>query len=56
MTTINRQWHLASRPSGEPSAANFRLVEAPLPELKDGEVLVRHHYLSLDPNGLLTII
>ena len=49
MTTINRQWHLASRPSGEPSAANFRLVEAPLPELKDGEVLVRHHYLSLDP-------
>ena len=50
MTTINRQWHLASRPSGEPSAANFRLVEAPLPELKDGEVLVRHHYLSLDPS------
>ena len=49
MTTINRQWHLASRPSGEPSAANFRLVEAPLPELKDGEVLVRHHFLSLDP-------
>ena len=49
MTTINRQWHLASRPSDEPSAANFRLVETPLPELKDGEVLVRHHYLSLDP-------
>ena len=49
MTTINRQWHLASRPNGEPSAANFRLVEAPLPELADGEVLVRHHYLSLDP-------
>jgi len=49
MTTINRQWHLASRPTGEPTAANFRLVEAPLPELKDREVLVRHHYLSLDP-------
>jgi NADPH-dependent curcumin reductase len=48
-TTINRQWHLASRPSGEPTAANFRLMEAPLPELADGEVLVRHHYLSLDP-------
>ena len=49
MSTINRQWHLASRPSGEPNAANFRLVEAPLPELADGEVLVRHHFLSLDP-------
>ncbi len=49
MTTLNRQWHLASRPKGEPTADNFRLVETPLPELKDGEVLVRHHYLSLDP-------
>ena len=49
MTTINRQWQLASRPTGEPTAANFRLVEAPVPELKDGEVLVRHHFMSLDP-------
>ena len=49
MTTINRQWQLASRPTGEPTAANFRLVETPVPELKDGEVLVRHHFMSLDP-------
>jgi NADPH-dependent curcumin reductase len=48
-TTVNRQWLLASRPSGEPTAANFRLVESPLPELQDGQVLVRHHYMSLDP-------
>ena len=48
-TTMNKQWQLASRPSGEPTAANFRLVEAPVPELKDGEVLVRHHFMSLDP-------
>lgn len=46
---INRQWHLASRPSGEPSPANFRLVETPVPQLSEGQVLVRHHYLSLDP-------
>jgi NADPH-dependent curcumin reductase CurA len=46
---INRQWQLASRPTGEPSAANFRLVEVPVPELAEGQVLVRHHYLSLDP-------
>jgi hypothetical protein len=47
--TINHQIHLVSRPHGEPSVDNFKLVEAPLPELKDGQVLVRNHYLSLDP-------
>jgi NADPH-dependent curcumin reductase len=52
MTTTNLQIHLASRPTGEPSAANFRLVEAALPDasqLAAGRVLVRHHFLSLDP-------
>jgi NADPH-dependent curcumin reductase CurA len=51
-TLNNRQIHLASRPDGEPTAANFRLVESPVPELADlaeGQVLVRNHYLSLDP-------
>jgi len=38
-----------SRPSGEASLDNFKLVEAPVPDLSDGQVLVRHHYLSLDP-------
>ncbi len=47
--TTNRQILLASRPQGEPSTENFRLVEAPLPELAEGQVLVQHHYLSLDP-------
>jgi len=49
MTTMNRQWLLASRPKGEPTVENFRLVETSVPELKDGEVLVRHHFMSLDP-------
>ena len=47
--TTNRQIHLVSRPQGEASEANFALVEAPLPALRDGDVLVRQHYLSLDP-------
>ena len=46
---INQQIHLVSRPTGEPSVANFQLVEAPVPELADGQVLVKNHYLSLDP-------
>jgi NADPH-dependent curcumin reductase CurA len=40
---------LASRPKGEVSPDNFRLEEVPVPTLKDGEVLIRNHYLSLDP-------
>jgi NADPH-dependent curcumin reductase CurA len=47
--TTNQQILLASRPAGEPTVDNFRLVAAPLPGLADGQVLVRHHYLSLDP-------
>ena len=47
--TTNTQIHLVSRPSGEATAGNFKLVEATLPELNDGQVLVRHHFLSLDP-------
>ena len=47
--TTNQQIHLVSRPSGEATADNFKLVEAEVPALKDGEVLVRHHFMSLDP-------
>jgi NADPH-dependent curcumin reductase len=46
---VNHQLLLASRPQGEPTPTNFRLVEAAVPELGDGQVLVKHHYLSLDP-------
>jgi NADPH-dependent curcumin reductase CurA len=49
MSTVNRQILLASRPQGEPTADNFRLVETPVAPLAEGEVLVRNHYLSLDP-------
>lgn len=45
----NRQIVLASRPVGEPQDENFKLVEVPLPEPGDGEVLLRTVYLSLDP-------
>ena len=46
---VNKQFLLASRPQGEATAANFRLVESPVAAPDDGQVLVRHHYLSLDP-------
>jgi len=49
MADINKQIHLVSRPEGEAMAANFRLVEAPIIEPADGQVLIRNHFLSLDP-------
>lgn len=45
----NKQQLLDNRPDGEAVASNFKLVTSQTPELKDNEVLVRHHYLSLDP-------
>ena len=45
----NRQILLDSRPTGEATLGNFKLVTSDTPPLQDGQVLVRHHYLSLDP-------
>jgi NADPH-dependent curcumin reductase CurA len=45
----NRRIVLASRPKGKPSADNFRTETQTLPELQDGQVLLRTLWLSLDP-------
>jgi NADPH-dependent curcumin reductase CurA len=47
---LNRQILLDNRPVGAATESNFRLVSVPTPELNPGEVLVQHHYLSLDPS------
>ena len=49
MSNINRQFVLASRPVGLPRESDFKMIETPLPDLKDGELLVRAMYLSVDP-------
>lgn len=45
----NQQILLDNRPQGEATVANFKLVTTQTPALADGQVLVRHHFLSLDP-------
>lgn len=45
----NQQIVLDNRPQGEAVASNFKLIATDTPALQDGQVLVRHHYLSLDP-------
>ena len=45
----NRQVRLKSRPQGIPQAEHFEIVDAAVPELAEGQVLVRNVYLSVDP-------
>jgi NADPH-dependent curcumin reductase CurA len=45
----NKQIHLDNRPDGEATLSNFKLVTAETPALGENQVLVRHHYMSLDP-------
>lgn len=47
--TENRRFILAARPQGDPKASDFELRSEPLPELADGQFLIRNHYASLDP-------
>ena len=46
---VSRQVRLKSRPSGIPQAEHFEIVEVPVPEPSDDQVLVRNIYLSVDP-------
>jgi NADPH-dependent curcumin reductase len=45
----NMQVLLASRPAAWPKESDFRIVETPIPPVRDGQVLVKSLYLSLDP-------
>jgi NADPH-dependent curcumin reductase CurA len=46
---VNQQFLLDNRPTGEAVASNFKLVSSETAPLQDDQVLVRHHFLSLDP-------
>ncbi len=47
--THNRRFLLMRRPNGMPVAEDFALVSEAIPELREGQILVRNHYASLDP-------
>jgi len=49
--TKNRQWVLKNRPFGDLKDGDLELVDAPIGEPRDGEVLIRTVYLSLDPTN-----
>ena len=48
---MSKRWVLQRRPEGEIQPGDLALVEEPIRDLEDGEVLVRTVYLSLDPTN-----
>jgi NADPH-dependent curcumin reductase CurA len=55
MEGTNRQLRLARRPTGMVDHETFELAEEPLPELADGEFLVRLAFVSIDPTNRVWI-
>jgi NADPH-dependent curcumin reductase CurA len=49
MAVTARQVQLVAHPEGEVRPSHFRIVEVTLPELAEGEVLVRNLFTSVDP-------
>ncbi len=49
MAATLRRWVLAKRPQGVPQVYDFRLQQAPLPDLQDGQALIRVEHISVDP-------
>jgi len=46
---MNKQLLFVKRPQGEADASTWSLVTNPIPEINEGEILVKQHYVSLDP-------
>jgi NADPH-dependent curcumin reductase CurA len=49
MDGMNHQYRLAARPVGLPKPGDWSYTEEPIPELADGEALIKVRYISLDP-------
>jgi NADPH-dependent curcumin reductase CurA len=49
VSNSNHQFRLAARPVGMPKRSDWKYTDEPLRDLKPGEVLVKIHYISLDP-------
>lgn len=48
---MNQRWILRKRPQGGIAEGDLELVEEPIPNLSEGELLLRNIYLSLDPTN-----
>jgi len=46
---MNKQQILTKRPKGIPDEFTWKLVTNPIPQIMEGEILIKQHYISLDP-------
>jgi len=46
---MNKQLLFVKRPVGEADASTWSLETNPIPEISEGQILVKQHYISLDP-------
>ncbi len=46
---INKKMILANRPVGTPEKNTWNYKEELIPEIQDGQILIKHQYISLDP-------
>jgi NADPH-dependent curcumin reductase CurA len=49
MSLVNHQFRLAARPVGMPKRSDWNYAEEPVRDLRDGEILIKVLYVSLDP-------
>ncbi len=49
MTYTNRKVIMKSLPQGAPGPANFEIVSEPMPAIRDGQMLLKTRWLTLDP-------
>src|ERR1700720_117139 len=49
LMNLNHKFELAARPVGLPKRSDWKYVEEPVREVRDGELLVKILYISLDP-------
>jgi len=47
---VSKEIHLTHRPTGFVTEQNFKIVQVELPELREGEFLVRNKWMSVDPH------
>ena len=47
--TANQRWVLAKRPEGVPHTHDFKLEHTTLPDIQDGQALIRVEHISVDP-------
>ena len=53
---VGQRWVLKHEIKGDVSADDFELVEEELPAVKDGEIMIKTTWISVDPYQVFTCL